>query len=124
MRLLMIDNYDSFTYNLVQYLGELGAEVEVLRNDVEQVEGLLARRPAGLIVSPGPGDPDDAGVSEAAVRGFAERPNQPRHVVDVDEVVIVRVTTWEIEGKVRIVRRTDQRQGACCTHNVLLVLGV
>ena len=68
----MIDNYDSFTYNLVQYLGELGAEVEVLRNDVEQVEGLLARRPAGLIVSPGPGDPDDAGVSEAAVRGFAE----------------------------------------------------
>ena len=72
MRLLMIDNYDSFTYNLVQYLGELGAEVEVLRNDVEQVEGLLARRPAGLIVSPGPGDPDDAGVSEAAVRGFAE----------------------------------------------------
>ena len=72
MRLLMIDNYDSFTYNLVQYLGELGADVDVLRNDVEDAEALLARRPDGLIVSPGPGDPDDAGVSEQAVKAFAE----------------------------------------------------
>jgi anthranilate synthase/aminodeoxychorismate synthase-like glutamine amidotransferase len=67
----MIDNYDSFTYNLVQYLGELGADVAVLRNDVEEAEALLARRPAGLIISPGPGEPDDAGVSEAAVVAFA-----------------------------------------------------
>ncbi len=68
----MIDNYDSFTYNLVQYLGELGADVDVLRNDVAEAAELVERRPAGLLISPGPGDPDDAGVSEAAVIAFAE----------------------------------------------------
>jgi anthranilate synthase/aminodeoxychorismate synthase-like glutamine amidotransferase len=72
VKLLMIDNYDSFTYNLVQYLGELGADVEVLRNDVAEVSDLVERRPAGLLISPGPGDPDDAGVSEAAVTAFAD----------------------------------------------------
>jgi anthranilate synthase/aminodeoxychorismate synthase-like glutamine amidotransferase len=72
MKLLMIDNYDSFTYNLVQYLGELGAVVDVLRNDVETVEALLAREPGGLVVSPGPGRPADAGVSVEAVRRFGE----------------------------------------------------
>ncbi len=72
MRVLVIDNYDSFTYNLVQYLGELGADMAVVRNDVEKVDALLARDPAGLIVSPGPGDPDDAGVSQEAVSAFAE----------------------------------------------------
>ena len=56
VRLLMIDNYDSFTFNLVQYLGELGAEVEVVRNDVETVDALLARGPAGVVISPGPGE--------------------------------------------------------------------
>ncbi len=71
MKLLMIDNYDSFTYNLVQYLGELGADVEVLRNDVDSAEAMLARRPDGLIISPGPGDPDEAGVSLQAVRVFS-----------------------------------------------------
>jgi anthranilate synthase component 2 len=70
-RLLMIDNYDSFTYNLVQYLGELGAEVEVLRNDAAPVEALLARRPDALVVSPGPGRPADAGVTIPALRAFA-----------------------------------------------------
>jgi anthranilate synthase/aminodeoxychorismate synthase-like glutamine amidotransferase len=70
-RLLMIDNYDSFTYNLVQYLGELGAEIDVVRNDVETVGALLAREPAGLVVSPGPGEPTDAGVSIEAVKQFA-----------------------------------------------------
>jgi anthranilate synthase component 2 len=73
MRLLMIDNYDSFTYNLVQYLGELGVETDVLRNDVVTVDQLLAREPAGLVVSPGPGTPSDAGVSVEAVRRFGER---------------------------------------------------
>jgi anthranilate synthase/aminodeoxychorismate synthase-like glutamine amidotransferase len=73
MRLLMIDNYDSFTYNLVQYLGELGAEVEVVRNDVESPEALVAREVAGLVISPGPGTPDDAGVSMACIKPFAER---------------------------------------------------
>jgi anthranilate synthase/aminodeoxychorismate synthase-like glutamine amidotransferase len=71
MSLLMIDNYDSFTYNLVQYLGELGADVVVLRNDAATAEELLARRPEGLVISPGPGDPDAAGVTLDAVRAFA-----------------------------------------------------
>jgi len=71
MRLLMIDNYDSFTYNLVQYLGELGAEVEVVRNDEATVDALLARAGDGLVISPGPGTPDDAGVSMAAIEAFA-----------------------------------------------------
>jgi len=69
-RVLVIDNYDSFTYNLVQYLGELGAEVEVLRNDVEE---LLEREPDRVIVSPGPCTPDEAGLSMRAVRRFGER---------------------------------------------------
>jgi anthranilate synthase/aminodeoxychorismate synthase-like glutamine amidotransferase len=71
IRVLVIDNYDSFTYNLVQYLGELGAEVEVVRNDVESVEQLLARRPDRVVVSPGPCTPREAGVSIEAVRSFA-----------------------------------------------------
>lgn len=70
MHLLMIDNYDSFTYNLVQYLGELGAEVDVVRNDEADVDALLARRADGLVISPGPGTPDDAGVSMAAIEAF------------------------------------------------------
>jgi anthranilate synthase/aminodeoxychorismate synthase-like glutamine amidotransferase len=69
MNVLVVDNYDSFTYNLVQYLGELGAEVEVLRNDVEQ---LLERDPDRVIVSPGPCTPDEAGLSMRAVRRFGE----------------------------------------------------
>ena len=73
MRLLMLDNYDSFTYNLVQYLGELGASVDVVRNDVESVESLLARRPDGVVVSPGPGQPEAAGVSVDLVRAAGER---------------------------------------------------
>jgi anthranilate synthase component 2 len=71
-QLLMIDNYDSFTYNLVQYLSELGGEVEVVRNDVETVDALLDRQPAGLVVSPGPGEPLAAGVSVSAVSRFGE----------------------------------------------------
>lgn len=73
VRLLIIDNYDSFTYNLLQYLGELGAAIEVVRNDVCTVEELLAKHPDGLVVSPGPGAPKDAGVCEAAIRAFGEQ---------------------------------------------------
>jgi anthranilate synthase/aminodeoxychorismate synthase-like glutamine amidotransferase len=72
IKVLVIDNYDSFTYNLVQYLGELGAEVEVVRNDVETVEELLARHPDRVVVSPGPCTPAEAGVSIEAIRRFAE----------------------------------------------------
>jgi anthranilate synthase component II len=66
--LAIIDNYDSFTYNLAQYLGELGAEVQVFRNDQVSVEELAALRPAHIVISPGPGDPGDAGVSREVIR--------------------------------------------------------
>ena len=66
----MIDNYDSFTYNLVQYLGELGADVEVRRNDAITLDEIAARRPAGIVVSPGPRTPKEAGVSVPAIERF------------------------------------------------------
>jgi anthranilate synthase/aminodeoxychorismate synthase-like glutamine amidotransferase len=72
MRVLVVDNYDSFTYNLVQYLGELGTEVEVVRNDVESTDELLARHPDRVIVSPGPCTPSEAGVSVEVMRRFPE----------------------------------------------------
>jgi anthranilate synthase/aminodeoxychorismate synthase-like glutamine amidotransferase len=72
MRVLVIDNYDSFAYNLVQYLGELGAEVEVVRNDRAEVGELLGRGADRLVVSPGPCTPAEAGISVDAVRAFAE----------------------------------------------------
>ena len=71
MRIAIVDNYDSFTYNLVQYLGELGALVEVVRNDAVDAETLLAGRPDGVVISPGPGDPDDAGISLDVVDAWA-----------------------------------------------------
>jgi anthranilate synthase/aminodeoxychorismate synthase-like glutamine amidotransferase len=72
LRVLVIDNYDSFTYNLVQYLGELGAELEVVRNDHATVEDLLVRGHDRVIVSPGPCTPNEAGISLEAVRRFPE----------------------------------------------------
>jgi anthranilate synthase component II len=69
---LVIDNYDSFTYNLVQYLGELGAEVGVVRNDKATVDELLGLKPDRLVVSPGPCTPKEAGISVEAIRSFAE----------------------------------------------------
>jgi anthranilate synthase/aminodeoxychorismate synthase-like glutamine amidotransferase len=69
---LVIDNYDSFTYNLVQYLGELGAELEVVRNDVASADELLEKRPDRVVVSPGPCTPDEAGISLEVVRRFPE----------------------------------------------------
>jgi anthranilate synthase component II len=71
MKALVIDNYDSFTYNLVQYLGELGAEVEVVRNDRAEVGELIEREPDRLVVSPGPCTPAEAGISIEAVGAFA-----------------------------------------------------
>jgi len=70
---VVLDNYDSFTYNLVQYLGELGAEIDVVRNDEESVDELLERARGGrLIVSPGPCTPNEAGISVEAIRRFGE----------------------------------------------------
>ena len=71
MRLLMIDNYDSFTYNLVQYFGELGAKVKVFRNDEISLEQIASMQPAHLVISPGPCSPAEAGISVAAIREFA-----------------------------------------------------
>ncbi|WP_423460931.1 aminodeoxychorismate/anthranilate synthase component II [Ottowia sp. VDI28] len=71
MKVLMIDNYDSFTYNIVQYFGELGAEVEVFRNDEITLEGIAARKPDRLVISPGPCSPAEAGISVAAIQHFA-----------------------------------------------------
>ncbi len=72
-RVLVIDNYDSFVYNLVQYLGELGAEPVVHRHDQVTMDDLDAMAPDAVLVSPGPGRPEDAGVSNEAIRAFGER---------------------------------------------------
>ena len=72
-RILVIDSYDSFVYNLVQYLGELGADPIVVRNDQVTVDEALAIEPDALLISPGPGRPEDAGIICAAVPSFAER---------------------------------------------------
>lgn len=71
--LLMIDNYDSFTYNIVQYLGELGAEVEVYRNDAISLQQIEDLAPAQIVISPGPCTPNEAGISMEAIRTFAGR---------------------------------------------------
>ncbi len=71
-RVLVVDNYDSFTYNLVQFLGELGADIDVVRNDRASVGELLERRPDRVVVSPGPCTPDDAGISLETMRRFPE----------------------------------------------------
>jgi anthranilate synthase/aminodeoxychorismate synthase-like glutamine amidotransferase len=69
---LVIDNYDSFTYNLVQYLGELGAEVRVVRNDAVSLETLAADPPQRIVISPGPGRPEQAGVTMSVIRHFGQ----------------------------------------------------
>jgi anthranilate synthase/aminodeoxychorismate synthase-like glutamine amidotransferase len=70
-RLLVIDNYDSFTYNLVQYLGDLGAELDVVRNDKITVAEVRAKQPHGIVLSPGPGNPDQAGITLSVLRELA-----------------------------------------------------
>ncbi|GGA52113.1 glutamine amidotransferase [Kroppenstedtia guangzhouensis] len=71
--ILMIDNYDSFTYNLVQYLGELGEEIQVVRNDRIDLQRIRELSPEAILISPGPGTPDDAGISLGVVREFGDR---------------------------------------------------
>ncbi len=70
--LLLIDNYDSFTYNLVQYVGELGADVQVHRNDALDVQAAMALDPAGILLSPGPGTPSQAGICKALIEAAAD----------------------------------------------------
>jgi len=67
---LVVDNYDSFTYNLVQYLGELGADLKVYRNDKITIEAIKRMKPSSIVVSPGPGSPKDAGISKEVIRVF------------------------------------------------------
>ena len=71
IKLLMVDNYDSFTYNIVQYFGELGADIEVFRNDDIDLEGIAQIKPDRLVISPGPCSPAEAGISVAAIQHFA-----------------------------------------------------
>ena len=71
--ILIIDNYDGFTWNLAQYFGELGAEVEVVRNDAIDLAGVAARKPQRIVVSPGPCTPNEAGISVPLIREFAGR---------------------------------------------------
>lgn len=71
--IVIIDNYDSFTYNLVQYLGELGTEVQVCRNDAMSVEQVAALEPSHIVISPGPGDPSEAGISNEIIRCLGPR---------------------------------------------------
>lgn len=71
--ILVIDNYDSFVYNLAQYLGELGWEPEVFRNDKITVEAIADKKPSHVVISPGPGTPDDAGISNETIRQFGGR---------------------------------------------------
>ena len=73
MRVLVIDNYDSFTFNLVQYLGELGARVVVRRNDRVRIEEIAAMQPSHIVISPGPGRPEHAGLTPEVVRHFGPR---------------------------------------------------
>lgn len=70
---VVVDNYDSFTYNLVQYLGELGAEVQVFRNDAVTLAEIEALQPAHIVISPGPGDPEDGGISNDVIRALGEK---------------------------------------------------
>ena len=87
----MIDNYDSFTYNLVQYLGELGAELEVRRNDAIDVAGVRAMAPQAIVISPGPCTPKEAGVSVALLREMA------REV----PIVLSWASAWAINASAR-----------------------
>jgi anthranilate synthase/aminodeoxychorismate synthase-like glutamine amidotransferase len=70
--ILVLDNYDSFTYNLVQYLGELGAEIEVARNDAVTLDAIVEARPERIVISPGPGRPEDAGITMEVIKRLGE----------------------------------------------------
>ena len=103
-RIVVIDNYDSFTYNLVQHLEVLGASCDVILNDACDVEAIAARAPQGIVISPGPCTPDEAGMSLAAVARFSGR------VADLGRVSrapIDRSIFWR-QGRAR--RTTDARK--------------
>ncbi len=96
MNLLVIDNYDSFSYNLVQYFGELGADVMVKRNDEVSVEEIRRLRPDRICISPGPGRPENAGISSEVIRAFAQ--STPMLGVCLGHQCIAQVFGGEIVG--------------------------
>lgn len=96
----VIDNYDSFTYNLVQYLGELGAEVQVFRNDAIQAEELESLNPSHILISPGPGEPRDAGVSNDVIRRLG--PGRPTLGVCLGHQCIAEVFGGEVLRAARL----------------------
>ncbi|TVQ89831.1 MAG: aminodeoxychorismate/anthranilate synthase component II [Chromatiaceae bacterium] len=112
---LMLDNYDSFTYNLVQYLGELGAEVQVVRNDELDVAAALALRPARVVISPGPCTPSEAGISVPLIQAVAAAGNLPLLGVCLGHQAIGQAFGGEIvragavmHGKTSPIHHTDQ----------------
>ena len=101
-QVVMIDNYDSFTWNLVQYLLELGAQVEVLRNDAIDVDGVLARRPTHVVLSPGPGTPADAGVCRGLCESLARTGAVPLLGVCLGHQTLCEVLGATVGGAPRI----------------------
>jgi len=101
-RVLVVDNYDSFTFNLVQYLLELGAVVEVVRNDVASSAELLARAPTHVVLSPGPGRPSDSGVCRDLCRDLAESGAVPLLGVCLGHQTLCEVLGAEVVGAERI----------------------
>ncbi len=101
-KVVMIDNYDSFTYNLVQYLFELGAEVTVLRNDDEDADAVLARRPSHIVLSPGPGRPADSGVCQSLCRVLAQTGAVPLFGVCLGHQTLCEVLGATVLGATRI----------------------
>lgn len=105
--ILMIDNYDSFTYNIVQEFGMLGADVRVVKNDAIDCAGIAALRPAALVFSPGPGNPDTAGVTLAAVKAFAGK--VPLLGICLGHQSIAQAFGWRIVGAKRLMHgKTSQ----------------
>jgi len=103
-RIVVVDNYDSFTYNLVQYLGELGATVSVVRNDEADLDAIRALGPSGVLISPGPGTPDESGVSLEVLRVF------PKEGIPVLGVCLGHQTLGQVSGG-RVIRASRPMHG-------------
>ena len=109
MKLLVIDNYDSFTYNLVQYFGELGADPVVKRNDEISIEEIKKLKPERICISPGPGRPENAGISEEVVRALG--PNIPLLGVCLGHQCIAQVFGGEVTRAERLMHGKTSTSG-------------
>ena len=103
MKILILDNYDSFTYNLVQYFGELKADIKVIRNDDLNVSQITALKPKKIVISPGPGRPENAGVSVEIIKQFKTKSSAKNQ--GLDKEVVIR--TIGVEG-IKEVRANKQ----------------